>query len=375
MKSRTVRIIVGAVLVYNLSLVVLTALLSLQATLQHPMQGTLVASGEYKLHVIDSPSAGAAGSAAVLSNDSAPVGVIDIVNVPGNDSAMALDDTDLQSPERPSSQRPLSTKTTFVLIHGASTSALDFSTNLQPALAMHARVVSIDRPGHGYSERGLVTAAADPAYQARMILNALDTLGIHDPVLIGHSWAGSVIMAALLNEHNTVQVKAGILIAGATHPWEGENPLHVRLSSYPVFGDIFRWQYISPIGRLSLQSAVEGVFSPEKVPDNYIDDTGLALSIRPGTYRHNAQDRTSLSAILETQSLRYPDVSTPLLSIAASEDTVVPAWNHHDRLVAQIPHMQSLMIEGSGHAPHHTQTQTVVDAILNFTQSIEPSVQ
>lgn len=354
MKSRTARITVGVILVYNLALVVLTALLSLQATWQHPMQGTLVASGEYQLHVIDSATAG----------------VMDTANVLDDDSAMAQRDTDLQSAENPSS-----TDTTFVLIHGASTSALDFSTNLQPILANHGRVVSVDRPGHGYSDRGLCASAADPAYQARMILDALDTLGIHDPVLIGHSWAGSVIMAALLKEHDTVQVKAGILIAGVTHPWEGDNPLHVRLSSYPVFGDIFLWQYISPIGRLSLQSAVEGVFAPEQLPDNYIDNTGLFLSLRPGTYRHNAQDRTTLSGLLETQSLRYPDVSTPLLSIAASEDTVVPAWNHHDRLVEQIPHMQALMIEGAGHAPHHTQTQKVVDGILSFTKSLESSAQ
>lgn len=334
MKSRTVRIIV-VLLVFNLALVAITALLSLQATVQHPMQGTRVAaSGDHQLHVIDSA----------------------IVQDHENPQPTAL---------------PASDNNTFVLIHGASTSALDFDTNLQPILAQHGRVVSIDRPGHGYSDRGQAEAANNPAYQALMILNTLDTLGIHDPVLIGHSWAGAVVMAALLSEHEKVTVKAGILIAGVSHPWEGDNPLHVELSMHPIFGDIFLWQYISPLGRLSMQSAVESVFAPEQVPDNYIDNTGLILSLRPGTYRHNAQDRTRLSHVLETQSLRYPDVSQPLLSIAASEDSVVPAWNHHDQLVEQIPHMQSLVIAGAGHAPHHTQTQVVADAILSFTQSLD----
>ena len=356
MKSRLVRIIV-VVLVYNLSLVVLTAVLSLQATVQHPMQGSRVASGEYQMHVIDSAVEQNQSDAQSLQSDA--------------QSLQSAGEESIERTAQPSRLAAANNETTFVLIHGASTSALDFGTNLQPWLAQHGRVISIDRPGHGYSDRGLDEEAADPAYQARMILDTLDTLGVRDPVLIGHSWAGAVVMAALLSEHDTVNVRAGVLIAGVSHPWTGDYPVHVELSAYPVIGDVFVWQYISPLGRLSMQSAVESVFLPEQVPDNYIDDTGLNLSLRPQIYQHNAHDRVQLSDYLKTQSLRYPEITTPLLSIAASEDTVVPAWNHHERLLKQIPQTQGLILEGAGHVPHHTRTEVVADAILSFTQSLE----
>ena len=312
-----------ALLLYNLSLVIITALLSFQATLDHPMIGQRVSSGEETLHVIES------GSEAT--------------------------DNDLS----------------VVLIHGASTSALDFSTNLLPLLSENWHVLAIDRPGHGYSDRGDAHLANQPAHQARAILDTLHELDIKNPVLVGHSWAGSVVMAALLMQHEQVDVKAGVLIAGATHPYEGGSAWHVELTAKPLIGDIFRWQYVAPIGRLSLESAVQVVFAPEKMPQNYIEDTGLTLSLRPSAYKSNSLDLTGLSAYLSVQAPLYPTISKPLLSIAASEDHVVPAWNHHDRLIKQVPQITPVMIEGAGHAPHQTRPELVSGLIDTFLRTLQ----
>ncbi|MFK8082328.1 MAG: alpha/beta fold hydrolase [Granulosicoccus sp.] len=324
MKTRIIKI-VCAVVGFNLALVLLTLLLSVKAGMDYPMQGTLVQAGVHQLHVIDS----------------------------GN-SANHQDDT------------------TVVLIHGASTSALDFSTYLHPQLARQWRVLSIDRPGHGYSDRGPRHLASDPAHQAQMILDTLNELEISNPVLIGHSWAGSVVMAALMAEHDHIQVKAGVLISGATHPWEGGSAWHVELSARPVLGNLFVWQYIAPLGRLALEGAVASTLAPDPVPENYIENTGLTLSLRPQTYRHNALDRTRLSNYLALQSTRYATINQPLLSIAASEDTVVPPWNHHDRLVDQIEQLQTLIVDGAGHAPHHTHSELVGNTIESFLVSLRP---
>lgn len=321
MKKRIIRVLL-ALLTANIALVLLTQALSLQATAAHPMQGELVHSGEHQLHIIDSG----------LS--------------PGDDDV------------------------TIVLIHGASTSALDFSTNLHPRLAEHRRVLSVDRPGHGYSERGPRNTATDPAQQAKMILDALHTMSIDNPVLIGHSWAGSIVMAALMATHDNVTVKAGVLIAGAIHPWEGGSAWHIELSARPVIGDIFTWQYISPLGRLSIEGAVAGAFTPEDVPADYVDNTGLTLSLRPETYKNNSLDRTQLSDHLAKQAPKYPTITQPLLSIASTTDPVVPAWNHHDRLVEQLDHLQALKLSDAGHAPHHTRTEVVANAIESFIRKL-----
>lgn len=322
MFKRAIIRLASVVVLFNLALVLLTIFFTWQSESAHPMQGRLVSAGDQQLHVIQS----------------------------GND---------------------ISGKgSTVVLIHGASTSALDFSTNLHPALSKKHKVISIDRPGHGYSQRESMKGSVDPAIQASMILDALHTLGIDKPVLVGHSWAGSVVMAALLNKHAKVQPRAGILIAGATHPWTGDSVWHAELSARPLIGDVFVWQYVSPMGRLSLESAVASVFSPEQAPVNYIDNTGLTLSLRPSTYKANAYDRTLLSAYLEQQAPRYSGISVPLLSIASDEDHVVPMWNHHDRLTEQIADLHTLVLDKAGHAPHHTRPEQIIKAIESFIDEL-----
>jgi len=321
MKKFVIRVVL-VLLTYNIVLLLLTVGLSMQSTLAHPMKGRTVDAGELQLHVIES--------------------------------------------DKPQTKSDFS----VVLVHGASTSALDFSTNLQPILSDNWHVLSIDRPGHGYSERGNENIASSPAYQARMVLNGLHNIGIANAVLVGHSWAGSVVMAALLEPHEHVTIKAGVLIAGATHPWDTGNPWHVEIATTPISGDMFRWQYINPIGRLMIAPTVQTVFNPETVPENYIENTGLTLGLRPTVYKYNAADRTELSAFLNAQAKRYADITQPLLSIAASGDTVVPAWNHHDRLIKQIDHLQHTIIEGAGHAPHHTRPGQVADLIDDFLGSL-----
>lgn len=320
--KRVLKFILAVVVAFNLALVVTTFVLTKQSETSHPMQGKRIASGDHFLHVIESGK---------------------------NES---LDDP------------------TLVLLHGASTSAMDFSTQLQPRLAKRWRVLAFDRPGHGYSDRGNANNAHDPAVQSNMILNSLHEMKVQKPVLIGHSWAGSVVMAALLANHPHINIEAGVLIAGATHPWEGDSAWHVELSAKPVIGDIFLWQYVAPIGRLSLEEAISGVFKPESVPENYVEDTALNLSLRPSAYKHNALDLTSLSEHLQVQSTQYAQVSQPLLSIASNEDHVVPAWNHHDRMMKQVSNAQSFVIEGAGHAPHHTQPDVVIEAIERFVDSL-----
>jgi len=64
-----------------------------------------------------------------------------------------------------------------VLLHGANGAVQDFKASIFDRLAQQYRVVAIDRPGHGYSDRpaaGIVT----PDIQARLIRGALKQLGV-----------------------------------------------------------------------------------------------------------------------------------------------------------------------------------------------------
>jgi hypothetical protein len=75
---------------------------------------------------------------------------------------------------------------TVLLLHGASGSSGDPMTALGERLARRFRVVAVDRPGSGWSDRIGGAGAASPATQARIIRAALREIGIERAIVVGH---------------------------------------------------------------------------------------------------------------------------------------------------------------------------------------------
>lgn len=256
---------------------------------------------------------------------------------------------------------------TLVLLHGASTSLLDFQRSLLPALTDHYRVITFDRPGMGYSEAS--HRWMTPLEQAEHILAALAVMGVNRAVWVGHSWAGAVVLSAM--QDHPEHIEAGVLLAGATHPWEGGVKWDSTLANVPIVGSMMARLIVPLAGRLVIEDAVAGVFTPEEVPDGYVQETGVHLSIRPEAFLNNAADLYHLSDWLEQRVEQYPALTPPLLMITGSGDEVVPAWNHAERMAKALPDATWLSLDGAGHALHHTRTDTVASHILEFTNTLK----
>ena len=121
----------------------------------------------------------------------------------------------INSPDRAESAEP--DVADIVLLHGASSNAHDLSLPLLPHLTPLGLVIAPDRPGHGYSSR----AKGDdtPEAQARAIWALLDQLDVRNPILIGHSWGGALMMAMALERPQAVRGLIGI--APVMRPWDG----------------------------------------------------------------------------------------------------------------------------------------------------------
>ncbi len=251
-----------------------------------------------------------------------------------------------------------------VLIHGASTSLRDFDASIFEPLTKTHRVIAVDRPGHGYSERPNGDWPS-PARQARVIQALLEQLGVERPLLVGHSWSGSVVLAYLLNYPD--DAAGGVLLAGGSHPWKGGVAWYHDLAGLPIIGDVFARTLAYPLGTLVLDSAVAAVFNPDPVPEHYRQQTGIRLSLRPEAFLANAQDVRLLSRFLEHQSPRYDNLRSPLLLVTGGRDRIVPSWNHADRLTKQAADVDVIRLETSGHAMHHVRPEKVVDLIEAFS--------
>ena len=258
-----------------------------------------------------------------------------------------------------------------VLLHGASTSLMDFTTSLVPHLFQDHRILAFDRPGHGYSERP-TGAWPDPAVQASYLHAALDELGVRQPLLVGHSWSGSLVLAYLLKYH--ADTAAGVLLAGGSHPWEGGVAWSTAIGAVPVLGRLFAHTLVFPAGQLLMDDAIANVFHPELPPPDYVQRTGVKLVLRPGNYVSNAEDVGRLSDYLGHQSRKYARIQRPVLLIHGTEDHIVPAWNHTDRLIKILTNAEVVRLEGVGHALHHTQTGRVAGLISDFSQKVQPLV-
>jgi pimeloyl-ACP methyl ester carboxylesterase len=261
----------------------------------------------------------------------------------------------------------------IVLLHGASTSLLDFHASLLPALAQSHRVIAVDRPGHGYSERPAAADTdgwTDPAEQARLLHGLLARLGVERPVLVGHSLAGAVVLAYLL-EHPD-RAAGGVLLAGGSHPWEGGVSWYNDLAGVPVLGGLFAHTLPLTLGRLLLDDGLADAFAPNTPPPEYLRRTGVELTLRPATFLANAEDVRRLSPFLERQSAHYAYLRTPLLLITGDADDVVPAWNHAERLVRQAPSAELVRLPGIGHGLHHVATARVAELIDGFARRTAP---
>lgn len=79
-----------------------------------------------------------------------------------------------------------------VFVHGSPGTWDAFRTWLtDPALAARARLVSVDRPGFGGSDRG--RAEPSLAAQAQRIEAAVEAIGVEKAILVGHSLGGPVV--------------------------------------------------------------------------------------------------------------------------------------------------------------------------------------
>jgi pimeloyl-ACP methyl ester carboxylesterase len=155
----------------------------------------------------------------------------------------------------PSDQLPI------VLVHGASGNLQDLRLALGHQLAAKRRVILVDRPGHGWSDRPGGAADASPARQAALIAQALGRIGVERFVLLGHSLGGAVASALALGF--PARVAGLVLLAPVTHPWEGGLAWYNAILSTPVIGPLFARTVALPLSVLLLDGGVASVFEPQ----------------------------------------------------------------------------------------------------------------
>lgn len=237
-----------------------------------------------------------------------------------------------------------------LMVHGASANAREFSWTLAPRLAGTHRVLMVDRPGHGHSERP--RAAETLKVQAEQAAGALKALAPGEKaIVVGHSFGGAVSLRLALDHPDLVE--GLVLLAPVTHDWGGGGEAwYNKYAGHPVLGPMFT-QLVPIVGPAQVKRGVTNVFSPKPAPDNYFENSGIGLLFRPSNFSANARDVNALRGELAGQQNRYSDLQVPIVVFSGALDTVISPPLHVGKLKHQVDNLELVKLADGGHMPHH----------------------
>lgn len=90
---------------------------------------------------------------------------------------------------------------TLILIHGLASNAGFWRYNI-PELSKHFRVIAVDLPGYGKSQKGNYSYSI--SFYAEQIKNLIEELNLMNVVLVGHSMGGQIGIMFSINYPNTL---------------------------------------------------------------------------------------------------------------------------------------------------------------------------
>lgn len=247
----------------------------------------------------------------------------------------------------------------LVLIHGASGNVRDFTLRLAPTLATRYRVFVVDRPGLGWSDP--LPGGGSLAAQARSIQAAVAALGAERPLVLGHSYGGAVALAWAATLPGTL---SGVLpLAAVAYPWYTGLGAFYSVLSHPLGLALAIPLLTAFTPTRVIRAEMAKIFRPQPAPPGFADHLGTDLTLRRGQMRANARQRRALHAEVEALSPRWPEITVPIEVVHGSADDIVPPSVHAERLTAELADAPLTLLDGIGHAPHHSAMPEVIAAI------------
>jgi pimeloyl-ACP methyl ester carboxylesterase len=246
-----------------------------------------------------------------------------------------------------------------VLLHGNDGTLQDFTMSIFDKVAAKYHTIAFDRPGHGLSENPIHTVAT-PEYQARMLHSALEELGITNPLLVAHSWSGSLALSYALQFPQ--DLSGLVLIGGMAYETKAGSakPIYY-LAQVPVVGTILGTIY-KKVGKHGIAQELAQAFSPDKAPQPYVQRF-LTSMFRLSQLKAAARDEVCLNPALRKMSPQYKTIKVPLVILTGAADHIVSPQDHSYRLHETIPSSKLIVLANAGHELQFTRGENVLKAI------------
>ncbi|AOM84410.1 alpha/beta fold hydrolase [Salisediminibacterium beveridgei] len=246
-----------------------------------------------------------------------------------------------------------------VLLHGRDGTLQEFTLSVMDELAKDYDVIAIDRPGYGY------TKSSNPEHfstkqQARIVNDALSELEIENPVIVGHSYGGAVMLQYLLDYPE--QVRGALSLAGVAYQDEPPTESFYALPRYPVIGPLLTNTVIYPLGGMMADNIYDQAFHPADAPETYVNVMS-SLYLRPKQFTATAHELAHMYDSVTGIQNHYAKIQTPVTILFGDQDQILDHKQDGERLHEALPDSTYLLIENGGHKIHHTHTSEFLDAL------------
>ncbi|MGE8413398.1 MAG: alpha/beta fold hydrolase [Pseudomonas sp.] len=258
----------------------------------------------------------------------------------------------------------------LVMIHGLSGCGRNLTHSLAPQLRDRYRVITLDRPGSGYSTRGRGAPADLPA-QASLIAKFIRALDLNQPLVLGHSLGGAIALSLALNHPQSVS--GLILVAPLTHPQRMLPLVFLSLGVRPAL--LRRWMALTlaaPMAMLGRHKLVKAVFAPDPVPEDFEVRGGGLLGMRSNNFYNASSEIAVVNRALPGMVKLYPSLRLPVGLIYGSRDQVLNHRRHGESMAGKVPGLLLKIIQGRGHMLPISAVEPVVAMIDQVASQATP---
>jgi pimeloyl-ACP methyl ester carboxylesterase len=234
----------------------------------------------------------------------------------------------------------------LVMIHGLAGNLMHFTYALADELSGDFRVIIVDRPACGYSERP-DGAPADLTAQAATLAKFMRALGLKQPLVVGHSLGGALSLAIALDHPDCAGALA--LIAPLTHvPDKVPDVFKGLIIRSPTLRKVIAWTLATPLGILRGEKALTEVFGPEPAPADFPIRAGGLLGLRPKAFCSASSDAVLAEYVLPGYVARYDSLALPMGMLFARGDRLLDYRAQGEAMKTVCPALDLELMDG-GH--------------------------
>jgi pimeloyl-ACP methyl ester carboxylesterase len=251
-----------------------------------------------------------------------------------------------------------------LLIHGLPGTAEDFE-DVTPLIAGH-RTVAIDRPGFGFSTGGYFSFKR----QLQAVQEVIAKLHLGRPVLVGHSYGGTISLGYAENHPGSVR---GLVLVDAA---AGNCPRHdtalvraqarfVQAIELPVIAQLSTLTFSQLVRTVSAEPQESEAFSPAPVNPKHRHRV-LAINLKHGNLEAYAGEVLAVNKEIDTVNRGLTSLRVPTIVIQGEQDKLVKPQCGRS-IAAAVPGARLQMVAG-GHMQPYTHPAVVAAAAQSLAR-------